>query len=272
MHLQAATPDHRLAPFVRCFAHRETIPGSCLISQAVIGSLEHILSFDLCDRTVMTYPTGHASFHARTYLMGSQTRYAGHVCLSGHVVSFGIFLRPFALWQLFGIPPAELADVDGDATAILGSWVAELWHKLACAPTFSSRMNLTTDALLRFVRTARPLTSIMSTVHLLSPSDETARITNVAHRSAMSIRSYERQFAVEIGMSPKQFARVARFAGAIDLKRKSNHSWLNIAHDLGYFDQMHMIRDFRTLGGDAPGRLVHPESDFQPWSAEAVLV
>lgn len=272
MHLQSAMPDHRLAPFVRCFAHRETVPGSPLINQAIIGSLEHILSFDLCDRTVMTYPTGDAAFHPRTYLMGAQTKCAGHVCLSGHVLGFGIFFRPFALWQLFGIPPAELADLDGDATAIMGPWVAELWHKLACAPTFSDRMNVATNALLKFVAAARSFTSIMSTTHLLLPSNETARITRVARRSAMSIRSYERQFAVEIGMSPKQFARVARFAEAIDLKRKSNDSGLNIAHDLGYFDQMHMIRDFRTLGGDVPGRLVHPDSDFQPWSVQAALV
>lgn len=234
MHLQSAMPDHRVAPFVRCFAHRETALGLPLISQAIIGSLEHILSFDLCDRTVMIYSTGNATFHPRTYLVGAQTKCAGHVCLSGHVLSFGIFFRPFALWQLFGIPPAEMADLDGDATAVMGPWVAELWQKLACAPTFSDRINMATDALLKFVRTARPLTSIMSAAHLLLPSNETARISNVAHRSAMSIRSYERQFAIEIGMSPKQFARVARFAKAIDLKRKGSDSWLNIAHDLGY--------------------------------------
>jgi hypothetical protein len=34
---------------------------------------------------------------------------------------------------------------------------------------------------------------------------------------------------------------------------------------------MHMIRDFQSLGGDAPGRLVLPESDFQPWSVGAAL-
>src|SRR6185312_7872142 len=106
MHLQSATPDRGLAPFVRCFAQRETMPGSATSCQAIIGSLEQILSFDLGDRTLMRYPTGEAEFHARTYLMGSQRRYAGQVCLSGHVLAFGIFFRPFATWQLFGVPPA----------------------------------------------------------------------------------------------------------------------------------------------------------------------
>ena len=271
MHLQSATPDRRLAPFVRCFAQRETVRGSATSCQAIIGSLEQILSFDLGDRTLMRYPTGKAEFHARTYLMGSQRSYAGQVCLSGHVLAFGIFFRPFATWQLFGIPPAELADADGDGSGVLGTWVAELWQKVGAAAKFSDRIQVVTEALLPFISEARPLTPIMSTVPLLFPFDDTSRITRVARASAMSVRSYERRFAVEIGMPPKKFARVARFATAIDLRRRSNASWLHVAHNVGYFDQMHMVKDFQSLGGDAPGRLVLPDSDFQPWSAGAAL-
>ena len=271
MHLQSATPDRRLLPFVRCFAQRETMPDCPTSCQAIIGSLEQILSFDLGDRTLMRYPTGEAAFHARTYVMGSQTKYAGQVCLDGHVLAFGIFFRPFATWQLFGIPPAEIADVDGDASALMGSGIAELWQMLGSARSFADRIGVVTEALLRLVPTARPLSSIMSTARLLLPLDGTASINEIARKSAMSIRSYERRFAVEIGMPPKTFARVARFATAIDLRRRRKQSWLNVAHDLGYFDQMHMIRDFRSLGGDAPGRLVLPDSDFQPWSVQAAL-
>jgi AraC-like DNA-binding protein len=264
--LLAAAPDHRLAPFIRCFAQRETSPGSPPIAQALVGSLAHILSLDFCDPTIHTYPGGKAAVQHRSWLLGAHTGYAGSACLSGHVLSFGIFFRPFAPWQLFGIPSAELADLECDATAVMGSWVSELWDQLACCRSFSERIIIATDTLMRFIQNARPQTSIMSTVHRLLPSPEPARITRVARESAMSIRNYERQFASEIGMSPKNFARLARFATAIDLKRRGEDSWLNISHDVGYFDQMHMNRDFRMLGGDAPGRLVCTDSDFQPWS------
>jgi len=269
--LLAAVPDHRLAPFVRCFAQRETSPDSHPIVRALVGSLEHILSLDLCDRTIRNYPTGKSDFQPQTQLLGAQTSCPGSVSLSGHVLSFGIFFRPFAPWQLFGIPAAELTDLECDATAVMGSWVAELWHKLGECQTFSKRIVVATDTLLMFVNAVRPLTSIMSTVHRLRPSPEPLRIACVAHESAMSIRSYERQFADEIGMCPKRFARLARFARAIDLKRGSEDSWLNISHDLGYFDQMHMNRDFRIFGGDAPGRLVRTDSDLQPWSVRSQL-
>jgi transcriptional regulator GlxA family with amidase domain len=83
----------------------------------------------------------------------------------------------------------------------------------------------------------------------------------------MCVRQYERRFIEEIGMTPKLFARTIRFQGALDTKRLSPHrSWLSVAHELGYFDQMHMIRDFQSLGGDAPSNVLDQSGDIQPWS------
>lgn len=268
--LHSAVPDHRLAPFVRCLVQRETMPGFAAITQQNIASLGPILSFDLGGRVVMAPLGRRPYFHAQIHLFGTQTRYSGHACLSGHVLGFAIFFQPFALWQLVGIPPGELVDHDGDATGVLGSWIAELWHKLGEAKTFSERVALATETLLGSLKADRPLTPIMSTVHRLLPSNEAAKIYQVARESAMSIRSYERQFVREMGFSPKMFARLVRFEKAVDMKRLGRDSWLNVSHDLGYFDQMHMIRDFRTFGGDTPGRLVLPNSDFNPWSRKPV--
>jgi len=264
--LQTAAPDYRLAPFVRCFASRESMLGPSCVLQPLVGSLEHILSFDFCDPTRMSYPTGVVKTFPPIQFLGAHTGLAGFACLSGHIRSFGIFFRPFALWQLFGIPAAELVGLECDGAAVWGSWVTELWYRLGCSRSFSERITVSTETLLRFVGSPRPLTSIMSTARLLFPSDTSAKITQVARESAMSIRSYERRFAYGVGFAPKEFARLARFARAIDLRRMNKDSWLNISHELSYYDQMHMIRDFRLLGGDAPGRLLRVDSDFQPWS------
>ena len=266
--VRPVAPDPRLAPFVRSLGCRETLPGSSPITQQHIASLGPVLSFELGDRVLITRVGERPYFHRQIHLLGTQTRYLGHYCLSGQVLEFGIHFQPFALWQLFGIPLVEVTDRDGDATALMGPWVAELWHKLREAQTDSERVAVATETLLGFLKTARPLTPIMSTAHRLLPSDEAAKICQVARESAMSIRSYERRFATETGFSPKSFARLARFEKAVDMKRMGRDSWLNVSHDLGYFDQMHMIRDFRIFGGETPGRLVLPNSDFQPWSIQ----
>jgi AraC-like DNA-binding protein len=244
------------------------MPGSPPDIQAVIASLENILIFDLFDPTIISYPAGIVSCRPPVALVGPRTTYGGSASLSGHVLSFGIFFRPFTPWQLFGIPTSQMVGIDCEGTSVFGSWVADLWHRLSSCCTFTQRVVVATETLLGFVNTARPLTPIMCTVQRLCSSDESARVAKVARDSAMSIRSYERQFADEVGISPKEFARLSRFATAIDLRRLNKDSWLNISHHLGYFDQTHMMRDFHIFAGDAPGRLVRPDSDFQPWSLE----
>jgi AraC-like DNA-binding protein len=57
-------------------------------------------------------------------------------------------------------------------------------------------------------------------------------------------------------MSPKVFARLVRFSKAYRMRENFDHlSWTSIAHDCGYFDQMHFIRDFKEFAGVAPGIL-----------------
>ena len=256
----------QIGALVRCFAQRETSPSSPPIAQELVGSLEHILSLDFCDPTIHNYPQGRRPFNLglscsvpmreMRALPASADTCCHSASSSGRSHHGNCSASPRLNWLT----------LECDATAVMGSWVAELWQKLAECRTFSERITVASETLLMFVNAVRPLTSTMSTVHRLRPSPEPVRIKHVARDSAMSVRSYERQFAGEMGMSPKSFARLARFARAIDLKRSGEGSWLNISHDLGYFDQMHMSKDFQIFGGDAPGRLVRPDSDFQPWS------
>lgn len=44
---------------------------------------------------------------------------------------------------------------------------------------------------------------------------------------------------------------------------------MSVAHQLGYFDQMHMIRDFQSLGGNLPSDIFEQIGDYQPWSLTA---
>jgi transcriptional regulator GlxA family with amidase domain len=85
------------------------------------------------------------------------------------------------------------------------------------------------------------------------------RIEELANHHALSVRQYQRRFIEEVGFSPKLFTRITRFQTALDAKRIAPHrSWMDVAHDSGYFDQMHLIRDFKSLGGEIPSELRKP--------------
>jgi AraC-like DNA-binding protein len=49
------------------------------------------------------------------------------------------------------------------------------------------------------------------------------------------------------------YARIIRFEAALQRRAASPClPWTDIAHDLGYHDQMHMVHDFTRLSGDSP--------------------
>jgi AraC-like DNA-binding protein len=68
-----------------------------------------------------------------------------------------------------------------------------------------------------------------------------------------------------VGVSPKLFARIARFEAALDrMARLPQGSWTEVAHRFGYYDQMHMVHDFSRFTGETPTRtLQHFEATFE---------
>ncbi len=54
-------------------------------------------------------------------------------------------------------------------------------------------------------------------------------------------------------MNPKAYARIVRFSKAYRLHETFPQlSWTEIAHTAGYFDQMHLIKDFKEFAGVNP--------------------
>jgi AraC-like DNA-binding protein len=264
--IRSAMPDPRLKPFVRCFAQREISVQASSFVETTMASLEHILSFSLSGQTTTHDRSGTSAIDPRINFLGTQTRSLGCFSFTGSVLAFGIFFKPFASWQLFRIPPAQFADRRFEAHDVFGPWISELWLKLAECETFCDRIRLATEMLLPFAAQAAPQTSTMAAAENLLQADSGMRIEQLARESCMTVRTFERKFVGEMGLSPKLFARLRRFQMALDRKRASGTRWLDVAHDLGYFDQMHMVKEFRAFGGEAPSRLLESCGDYQPWS------
>jgi transcriptional regulator GlxA family with amidase domain len=78
------------------------------------------------------------------------------------------------------------------------------------------------------------------------------------------MRQFERRFIQQVGMRPKLFARIARFESALESRARSvTRSWTDVAHEFGYFDQMHLVHDFAEFTGQTPtDTLAHFETVF----------
>jgi methylphosphotriester-DNA--protein-cysteine methyltransferase len=56
-----------------------------------------------------------------------------------------------------------------------------------------------------------------------------------------------------VGLSPKEFARLIRFKSVmVESMMTPSVSWAKMIHDYGYYDQSHLIKDFRNYTGQTP--------------------
>jgi len=86
-----------------------------------------------------------------------------------------------------------------------------------------------------------------------------ARVAEVAERLGWSPRQLEREFRSGVGLSPKAFARIIRFQNLLRLVGEGTlREWTRLAHEGGYADQPHMVREFREFSGQSPTERQHP--------------
>jgi AraC-like DNA-binding protein len=78
------------------------------------------------------------------------------------------------------------------------------------------------------------------------------RVESLAKRLGVTTRHLRRAFAESIGIGPKDFARTVRLQRAVR-RAATSKDWVRIAADAGYYDQAHLIADFRDLVGLTPG-------------------
>jgi AraC-like DNA-binding protein len=89
-----------------------------------------------------------------------------------------------------------------------------------------------------------------------------ARVEPVQRQSGCTPAQFIRRFEQAVGLTPKRFARVLRFGVLLpSLARCGPRDWAQIAAGAGYFDQSHLIREFRQLAGMAPGAYAPVQAD-----------
>jgi AraC-like DNA-binding protein len=77
------------------------------------------------------------------------------------------------------------------------------------------------------------------------------RIEEIAREIGISRQHLARQFQHHVGVSPKTFARLMRFRRLLSALPE-NPDWADVAAQHGYYDQAHLIDEFRELAGETP--------------------
>lgn len=164
----------------------------------------------------------------------------------------GVAFRPGGAGPFLGLPASA---IDRPVVALEDLWGrngAVLRERLITAGTPQRILRTLEVALLE--RLARPPEPDRIVAHAASGLDGGLSVAHVVDRVGLSDRTFLRRFTEQVGVPPKRFARVRRLQRVlVRTTGAAPVDWGRVAADCGYFDQAHLINDFRRLTGVTPG-------------------
>ena len=190
--------------------------------------------------------------------------------LEGQSRVFGIKFKPGGFRPILGKPLSTITNRSIPARRLLGRVAEQLETLTANASSDSSEAPLVEAAgcWLRSILPA-PDPAIAEAAQLVTSILEDPAILTVdalAACTGISKRSLQRIFREYVGVPPKWVIRRYRLHELVErLKAGVRLNWSQVALDLGYFDQAHLVNDFRSVTGCSPRQ-------YQLFRAERVAV
>jgi AraC-like DNA-binding protein len=247
-------PDARLAPYVLEYqGYREwgtTTVRRIEIAQPMVPVIINFgPAWHLGDGHKPGLMTRHNSFVAGLYSTYAVTENTG----ASHCLQFN--LTPIGAREIFGIPMHELSDRIVDFADVVGHAGTQIKTQIAEAPDWPSRFAILERFLMRRVGDAPHVSGTVSQAWArLNETGGTIPVSVLARELACSRKHLAYLFRNEIGLAPKIIGRLLRFRRAVRQCELglSSGGWAEVALDAGYFDQAHLIRDFRQFAGMTP--------------------
>jgi AraC-like DNA-binding protein len=162
---------------------------------------------------------------------------------------------PFAFTLLGGIAMEELVNNFVDLSTILPD-VSRLSDKLAELADESGRRRLLRSTLAHHAAIGpSPSPEVRHAHDLLCRTAGRISIRELAIRIGWSRQQLARRFRREVGLSPKGLARVLRLQQALPLLLAGDTP-AAVAARIGFSDQAHLTREFQSLTGRTPTKLL----------------
>jgi AraC-like DNA-binding protein len=177
-------------------------------------------------------------------------------------------INPLGVRTLLGLPAAELAGRVVDLADLPGSGLGELPDQLAEAASWKRRFEIVDQVLLARATTPpggerEPPDEVRWAWRRMVRAGGATPVGQLAAEVGWSRRHFAERFSREIGLPPKQAARVVRFGRAAALLRRLPPGGLaEVAQLCGYFDQAHLTNEWRALAGCSPRVWIREELPF----------
>lgn len=185
------------------------------------------------------------------FVTGAQnTPYVSEIASDEPVMA--VHFRPGGAFAFLGLPLGDLAGGPVGVDEIWGRRGRDLHERLIAAPSVAARFGLLEEFLLDRARPSVHRHPDVAAAMAAIEADPSIRLAEVRRLTGLSARRHIALFRAEVGLAPKEFARARRFQAALRRLGGDAAPGARIAADLGYFDQSHLVREFRAFSGMTP--------------------
>ncbi|MDM5180985.1 AraC family transcriptional regulator [Massilia sp. DJPM01] len=250
---QEHPPHPALAPYLACLWTCQVLPGASPVTHRVLP--DNCMDILWQDVAALSRVSG---------MMSTVV----HVPVHQPVRTVAARFKPGAAAYFFAMPLHELADQHplldelwGGATA--RQFTDALWSRTLSDVDAVGTVERLLLQRLRSAGTTMAPSLVDAAVGAIEQSGGTMRIETLATQLGVSRQHLSSQFRARVGLGAKQFARVCRFRQASERIRAAARDanqldWACLALDLGYYDQPHLIHEFRQLAGSTPESFAAP--------------
>jgi AraC-like DNA-binding protein len=164
-------------------------------------------------------------------------------------------LYPFASKYLLGVNPRELQDDCFDLLQLSHVNVRKACSNLGQSENLEHQIETISELMLKLVQhnKIRMDDRIQQAVHSILANKGAVVINQLIEDLHVTERTFERNFLSEVGLTPKQFAKIVRFQYALHkLTTEKFEKLTEIGLDSGFADQSHFNREFKRYTGQTP--------------------
>ncbi|CCH32147.1 DUF6597 domain-containing transcriptional factor [Actinosynnema sp. NPDC047251] len=170
-----------------------------------------------------------------------------------HVV--GVVFRPGRARALVDVPLSELSNRHVALEDLWGASAARVRERLLAAPDATRTLRVLETVLGERLAGANlaPHPAVDAATRWLSRFPGHPGVGDLGDRLGLTSRRVQQVFRTEIGLSPKGYQRLQRFRSVLAaIDEVGRLGWSAFAVRRGYYDQAHLVREFRAHSGLSP--------------------
>jgi len=198
-------------------------------------------------------PTIHSAFVTGVYTLNKLT----FLCATGQVENVVVTFKPGGFYAMFKRNASEIKNKVVDLKQLIGNEEYILTREFRNAKTlsekieildhfFQNRLNIKASNQIDEIR-------IENLLNYIQKSNGCVTLTQICEEFSVISRNVERYFARLIGVSPKEYIDIIRFNYLLNYLMERNFvNWQEIIYSLGFYDQSHFIKSFKSVTGYTP--------------------